>query len=251
MKRILLIVFIFLLVGCKNNEVNNIIQNSSLSTSINDITNDNNIQDSSNEIIENDQMTSEVEVSKQQYIFTQKYKIYINPSVQYHNMYANNISNEGVEMSRIANEMVKLFNEQTNLDIKCNCAIKGLSLSSSLKESNDYQADYHFAIHSNAGGGKGSEIFVSNNSYDFGQAILNSLNKILPYKSRGVKDGIASSLYEIKNSKAQAALIEILFHDEINQATFIMDNYQQIAKVMFEGIINYLLETQKASYDAF
>ena len=71
--------------------------------------------------------------------------------------------------------------------------------------------------------------------------ILDELNQIHNYKNRGVKygDGTDASLYEIKNVLAPTALIEILFHDELNQANFILNHKQEIADSFFRGIVNY------------
>ena len=173
-------------------------------------------------------------------IFNKEYKIYINPSVQFNNQYADKVHTEGQVMNEIAVLLVNRLNQETNLQIKAN--LNQLSLSQSVKESNAYQPDFHFAIHSNGGGGNGSEVWVSKKSVAFGSSILNELNQIHSFKNRGIKygDGTDASLYEIKNVLAPSALIEILFHDEITQANFILNHKQEIADSFFAGIINYL-----------
>ena len=92
---------------------------------------------------------------------------------------------------------------------------------------------------SNAGGGKGSEGWHSYSSKKLTNSILTKLDEILPYKTRGLKDG-SKSLYEIKNTNSCATLIEVLFHDDYMQAKFITTNYYKIAKAIFDGIVSYL-----------
>lgn len=178
----------------------------------------------------------------QRIIFKKEYKIYINPSVQFKNQYYDKVHTEGQVMNEIALILVNRLKAETNLQIKAN--LDGLSLSNSVKESNAYHPDLHFAIHSNGGGGNGSEVWVSKKSYLFGKSILESLNQVHNFKNRGIKygDGTDASLYEIKNVLASSALIEILFHDEINQANFILNNKQLIANSFFNGIVNYLTQ---------
>ena len=197
--------------------------------------------DSSN--IENDSSTNgdfPTSGGNNNYIyFERQIKLYINPSVQYSNTYANNLGNEGVYMNSISKILVGMLNKYTNLVVYSNTSLPGKSLSESVKESNNLKVDYHLAIHSNAGGGKGSEGFYTKSSYGFTKSILDSMDKVLPYKTRGAKYG-QNELYELKNTTASASLIEILFHDDKSQALFIINNQQSIAKAIFDGIVSYL-----------
>ena len=185
--------------------------------------------------------SEEATTNNKYYYFDEQYTIYINPSVQYTNLYTSSLGNEGKHMNDISKLLVSMLDTYTNLEVYSNNSMPGLSLSSSVKESNNVNADYHLALHSNAGGGKGSEIFYTKSSYNFSKSILDSLNDILPYKTRGLKDG-SKALYELKSTKASACLLEILFHDEINQANFIIENKIEIAEAIYEGIVLYFLE---------
>ena len=195
------------------------------------------------EITESEQIKEEdnTQVGKDEkyYYFDETIKIYINPSVQYKNLYASDLGNEGEHMREISIILTDMLVDYTNLVVYANNSYPGLSLSDSIKESNSYDVDYHIALHSNAGGGKGSEGWHSNSSKKLTNSILTELDEILPYKTRGLKDG-SKSLYEIKNTKSCATLIEVLFHDDYDQAKFIILNYYSIAKAIFEGIVSYL-----------
>lgn len=195
------------------------------------------------EITESEQIkeedNSQVGKDEKYYYFDETIKIYINPSVQYKNLYASDLGNEGEHMREISIILTDMLVDYTNLVVYANNSYPGLSLSDSIKESNSYDVDYHIALHSNAGGGKGSEGWHSNSSKKLTNSILTELDEILPYKTRGLKDG-SKSLYEIKNTNACATLIEVLFHDDYDQAKFIILNYYSIAKAIFEGIVSYL-----------
>lgn len=227
----------------------NIDSNNNNSSSLNDEETSNS-NDSSNEgsSIEStsslEDVVKEISYTHEVYHFVHPYRLYINPSVQYHNAYYGNLGSEGRHMNDLATILVDLLNSNTNLIISGNLDHgnegSSLSLSQSVSDSNKFEADYHLALHSNAGGGSGSEIWTSSNSeaINFGKTILNSINEILPYQTRGIKDA-TTSLYEIKNTKAKSALLEVLFHDEQNQANFIINNKKLIAEKIFEGIVQY------------
>lgn len=170
--------------------------------------------------------------------FHRNIKLYINPSVQYNNMYAGNMGNEGEHMNVISKLLENKFKSSTNIEVFTNNSMPGKSLYESVKESNALNVDYHLALHSNAGGGKGSEGFYSSTSYNFTKSIIDSLQNVLPYPTRGLKNG-HGHLYEINKTLAMTTLIEILFHDDVSQAKFIISNYDIIAKAIFTGVINY------------
>lgn len=216
------------------------IEDEIISPSIEDEIIDETLSEQVSDIITSEE-DSNILVGKEEkyYYFDEKIKIYINPSVQYKNLYANDLGNEGEHMREISIILTDMLIDYTNLVVYANNSYPGLSLSQSIKESNDYDVDYHIALHSNAGGGKGSEGWHSYSSKKLTQSILTELDEILPYKTRGLKDG-SKSLYEIKNTNSCATLIEVLFHDDYMQAKFITTNYYKIAKAIFDGIVSYL-----------
>ena len=143
-------------------------------------------------------------------------------------------------MNKISIILTKLLKENTNIEVYCNNDMPGKSLSKSVKESNSLDVDFHLSLHSNAGGGSGSEGWYTKSSYSFTKSIIDSLQDVLPYKTRGLKNG-QNNLYELKATKASASLIEILFHDDKNQALFIINNQEEIAYAIYEGIISYFI----------
>lgn len=233
MKKKTLLLMTLLLTGCNANKIDTNSSNkpSDVTTSIiasSSIINDTNSLSSDSTIT----TVSKTSVSK----FDRKIRIYLNPSVQTRNLYVNNLGTEAEHMNNIARFLYNELRAYQFLDVKAN--LKYLSLTDSVNESNTFNSDIHFALHSNAGGGSGSEIFTIS-SYEFSNTIYNDFMSLGNFKRRGVKDG--SKLYEIKNSKAKdKALMEILFHDNVGEAKFIADNEKLIAHQFALSMIEHV-----------
>ncbi len=166
----------------------------------------------------------------------QRVSIYLNPSVQTWNPYIDNLGNEAQHMNAIAEIMFAKLQKYHYIDVSAN--LNNLSLSNSVKESNAILPDIHFALHSNAGGGSGSEIYTKND-HSFATHVLNNFVSESPFPSRGVKNG--NHLYEVQSSKARhVALIEILFHDNKEEASYIANNHEKIASNLVASIISYI-----------
>ena len=168
----------------------------------------------------------------------EKISIYLNPSVQTKNMYINNLGSEAENMRDIAELMYKELKLVSYIDIEANIAKNGLSLSQSVNQSNSRKRHIHFALHSNAGGGQGTEIYTKGSNKTFATTMYESFLELGNFKRRGVKDG--THLYEIKNVKADhVALIEFAFHDNLKEAKFIVENKALIANQMAKSIDTY------------
>lgn len=166
-----------------------------------------------------------------------KIKVYINPSVQKNNMYSCNLGSEAKNMQDIANRMKNILISYSFIELYVNDGSK--SLYESCKESNEYKTDIHLALHSNAGGGKGSEIYYIKEKH-FANEIYDNYTMLNSFPKRGVKLG--SSLYELKTVKAKyASLFELQFHDNEIEAKWIVNNKDIIARNLSESIKNYSL----------
>lgn len=169
----------------------------------------------------------------------EKISIYLNPSVQTKNMYINNLGSEAENMRDIAELMYKELKLVSYIDIEANIAKNGLSLSQSVNQRNSRKRHIHFALHSNAGGGQGTEIYTKGSNKTFATTMYESFLELGNFKRRGVKDG--THLYEIKNVKADhVALIEFAFHDNLKEAKFIIENKALIANQMAKSILKYI-----------
>lgn len=154
-------------------------------------------------------------------------------------MYINNLGSEAENMRDIAELMYKELKLVSYIDIEANIAKNGLSLSQSVNQSNSRKRHIHFALHSNAGGGQGTEIYTKGSNKTFATTMYESFLELGNFKRRGVKDG--THLYEIKNVKADhVALIEFAFHDNLKEAKFIIENKALIANQMAKSILKYI-----------
>ena len=192
------------------------------------------------EIVERPSLDSEfnqeIEKEENKPQYTKKTKVYINPSVQTANLYINGKGSEATNMNDVARYLKNELDKIEFLEVLYN--LDNLPLKSSVEESNKFDADIHLALHTNAGGGRGSEIYTIN-SNSFSKTIYDDFNKLGNFKKRGIKNG--SHLYEIKNSKADhVALMEFLFHDNLEEANWIVANKELIAKQLAKSIVNFV-----------
>jgi len=168
------------------------------------------------------------------------HKVYISPSSQFANVGLAPFTTEGAEMTIIGSALMKLIANDGRLSAKCSqpemtdCYAKA-------KESNDFGADIHVAIHSNAGGGKGTEVFAygaKTNSERLATALYAQIAPLSPGEDRGVK--FNPGLIEVGDCvKATSALIELGFHDNAADAQWLATDIQQIAKFLYHGICDY------------
>jgi N-acetylmuramoyl-L-alanine amidase len=161
-------------------------------------------------------------------------RIYLSPSTQEHNIGIIPNYIEEVEMNQIADLMVPLLkfngfevlrNKPTMNHIQCK------------DESNALKVDYHFALHSNAGGGEGTVAYITGLN-EAGSRITKAIYKkvaaISPAADRGVR--ITTGLTEVIKTDAPAGLLEVAFHDDLEDAEWIRENHEEIAEAIVEGM---------------
>ena len=126
-------------------------------------------------------------------------------------------------------------------------------LSPSAQEYNIGYGDYgseeyrmNVALHSNASGegfsAQGPEIFANrpNTPGDrLANLIYNEIMQIYPDPTKGRGVLHTSSLYEIIRTNAPAVLLEVAFHDNPEDAQWIINNEEQIAQAIVSGINSY------------
>ena len=223
---------IFLLLfftSCSNNNIS--------SSTITSITSSNkNTSSISNEItsIKSENPSQSTSITKQ------KIKIYLNPSVQTKNMYTGYKISEADTMNIVAKKAYYLLKKDNRFIVYINDSLK--TLKESVNEINSLDIDYHLALHTNAGGGSGSEVYYYENTSSYlAKHSLDSFNKYHTFPTRGVKK--YNTFYDLKNSKANnKALIVFLFHDKTYEASFKINNYDLLATSISETLINIINE---------
>jgi len=166
-------------------------------------------------------------------------RIYISPSTQEHNIGVSPFSTEETEMSVIADILMQLLGDDGRFELKRNSP--SMTPHQCAYDSNAFKSDIHVAIHSNAGGGEGTEVYAygaGSNSDKLAKSLYSKIAPLSPGKDRGVK--YDKSLIEVGNTvKATSCLIELAFHDNKADATWIVNNAPQIAQALYVGLCDY------------
>lgn len=169
--------------------------------------------------------------------------IYLSPSAQEYNIGFGDYGSEEYRMNRITDILEKILIDKGYIVYRNN---PDNSLSEIVRESNEINPDIHVAIHSNASGGenigRGPEIYVNrpNTSADLlAKDIYEQIEEIYPEPELGRGVLYTNSLYEVRETLAPTALIEVAFHDNEEDATWIMQNEEKIAEAIAKGIDNY------------
>ena len=173
-------------------------------------------------------------------------RIYISPSSQERNVGIAPFTNEETEMNKIANILIPLLDKDDRFVTKRNSP--SWDVSQMAVDSNNFKADIHVAIHSNAGGGVGTEVYAygsGTNSEKLAKALYSQVAPLSPGKDRGVK--FNKGLYEVGDHvKATSALIELGFHDNALDAQWLHSDHRQIAEAMYRGICDFYAYNYKA-----
>lgn len=170
--------------------------------------------------------------------------IYLSPSVQEYNPYIIGGSEESY-MNRIADAMVPYLRAS---GIGFNRNNPGNTLSQVIAQSNAGNYDLHLALHSNSspenmrGVLQGPDVYYYTTSTRGRRAadIINTnLKKIYPNTSL-VTVIPTTTLAELRRTKAPAVLVEIAYHDNYADATWIRDNINAIGRNLAESVAQYL-----------
>lgn len=168
------------------------------------------------------------------------YKIYISPSVQEKNIGYGNYGSEEKEMNIIADFLCTLLRNDGRFIVYRNKP--EMNLKQIIADSNAKKVDLHIAIHSNASDGKarGTEVWynlLSVNGKKLAKCIYDILAILTPTADRGIKGTL--SLGEVK-VKAVSCLIETIFHDNKDDAQWLLGHRQAVSKAIYQGILKYL-----------
>ncbi len=171
------------------------------------------------------------------------YKIYLSPSTQEFNPYVIG-GNEELYMNIIADEM-EPYLKASNIDYVRNSP--EMTARTSIEESNKSNVDLHVALHSNAsppnlsGILKGSDVYYNpQNKWSriFANIVVENLKRIYPDPSN-VEALPTSTLGEVTKTIAPSVLIEFAYHDNEEDANWIINNTKAIAKNLVMSICEY------------
>lgn len=178
-------------------------------------------------------------------------KIYLSPSVQEGNRGIGDYGTEEKRMNEIADIVQRELSNRNNIELKRNTP--DMDAIQITNDSNNWNADYHCSFHSNAGGGKGCEIYhyvdgTENLSLKIARRVYNKVVAISPNDGRGMKNGM--QFFEVNdNIKAISFLLEIGFHDNEVDSNFIINEKEKIGKAIAEGILEHLTLDRNINVD--
>ena len=162
-------------------------------------------------------------------------KIYLSPSDQWSNTVADGAHSEAYHCKQIA-ESAQKYLKANGYSAKVGDNSKQGSYTKRVTDSNNWGADVHVCIHTNAGGGKGTEVFCwsGNEKNKYVQGVYNRVAKLTPTSDRGIKSN--NGLYEIKATNATCVYVECEFHDSKATEDWIDSNIDAIGKAIAQGI---------------
>lgn len=164
-------------------------------------------------------------------------KIYISPSDQTANRYAAGDTNEAVQCRAVAKVL------ETAL-LRCGFHGKvGLedSMSRRVEQSNQWGADLHVCVHTNAHDGtvQGTRLFcydLEGEGYRACRAVMDALAPITPGESDSIS---VRHFYEVTEAHAPTVYLEAAFHDNPQEAAWIIANTERIGEAVCRGICSH------------
>ncbi|MBC7343385.1 MAG: N-acetylmuramoyl-L-alanine amidase [Clostridia bacterium] len=166
--------------------------------------------------------------------------VYLSPSIQQANLGVGDYGNEEYRMNIIADFMVPRL-QAHGLTVFRNRP--SMTLAQVIADSNQKRADIHLAIHSNAASSpqaQGTEVWYfpgSARGKKLADALYREIAPLSPGRDRGIKG--SSSLAELRKTRAPAAIVELGFHTNPEDAKWIMEQPQAIAEALVRGLVSY------------
>lgn len=161
-------------------------------------------------------------------------KIYLSPSSQPANTYAVGKTNEQEQCRKIA-AVARDALIRCGFDVKA--GLEG-TMYTRVAESNRWGADAHIPIHTNAHNGKtagfrGFYYKANGEGHKLVKTIMDAVAPLTP----GTSDGLSKQdLYELNNSSAPCAYLELGFHDNAAEAQYIIDHTQELGEAICKGV---------------
>lgn len=170
-------------------------------------------------------------------------KIYLSPSTQEFNKYVTRESEEYF-MNLLADYLTPyLYSNGISFKRNKTC----MTAKQNIEDSNRGNYDFHLALHSNAapkgeeGTRQGVEIYYypeSSNGYRMAELLKDNFEDIYPDPDN-IRLIPTTSLGEVDKTNAPAVLIEVAYHDNIEDAVWIEENLPVIAKAIGESLAEY------------
>lgn len=169
--------------------------------------------------------------------------LFLSPSTQEYNPYVTGQSEE-YWMNQLA-ERITPYLETSGINVTRNDP--NGTVGASIRASNSGNYDFHLALHSNAapasvsGQIRGIDIYYYTPSQDgrrMAELLAEHLRTIYPLPSR-VRVLATNSIVELRRTRAPAAFIELGYHDNLEDAQWIINNLDTIARSISKAVTEY------------
>ena len=164
-------------------------------------------------------------------------KIYLAPSNQGANKYVVGNTTEKDVCNRITDKLVALLK---GYDVEVKRGLNSQTIQKKAEECNAWGATVYLSIHTNAGGGQGTEVWynpLKNGSKQFAQCMYNAIAPKSPGKDRGLKSSV---LYlDVSRPKVPCCLCELAFHDNKADTEWLLNEQDEIAAALVKGLVAY------------
>lgn len=170
--------------------------------------------------------------------------VFLSPSTQEYNPYVTG-NNEEYYANLIADAMLPYLRAS---GIAYGRNDPGGTVSTSIALSNSRNYDLHLAIHSNAappdlaGMLQGSDVYYyrdSSRGRNAAEIFANNLKLIYP-RPNLVTVVPTTTLVELRRTRAVAVLVEVAYHDNVEDANWIINNIEEIAQNLSLSVADYL-----------
>lgn len=174
--------------------------------------------------------------------------VYLSPSTQQNNIGVGSYGTEETRCNQVA-DTVETELKRHGVTVYRNSP--SMTLAQAVTDSNSKKADLHQAIHTNAydGESRGCESFCWKKNNTTGHVlatnVYNEISAITPTTDRGVKEGYnyygtGKHMYEVYQTSQPACLVEIIFHDNLEDVTWFLKNIENCGIAIAKGILKTL-----------
>lgn len=170
-------------------------------------------------------------------------KVFLSPEDRASNVYASSAlwngetTNEKEQMARCSDYLESALK-------RCGCEVINAqygNMYDRVRHSNEWPADLHMALHTNGFDGTvaGTRVhcYPSEKSRQIGRLIQDRIAPMSPGKSERLVEG--SNLYELRAPYAPAVLPEFGFHDNPEEAQWLIDNMEAIAEETCKAVCEF------------
>lgn len=170
-------------------------------------------------------------------------RVYLSPSLQEFNPFVNGGTEE--EYMNLIADAMEPYLTASGIEFVRNSP--EMTLGEAIAQSNNSNIDFHLAIHSNAspasiaGQRQGPVIYYFGGSEageEMADIIEDEFEEIYPDEDK-VQTMSTVTLRELRRTNAPSVLVEVAYHDNVEDANWIKNNIQPIARALSRSLADY------------